>query len=207
MKLAAVLALALSLTACAAVSAEGGSTTNKSGTTDEWYSGSPTGRKEYGRQGGYGAIGIVQGLEQFDLGGTGLDASNSDVGITLRGGWKTPEGLAFEGCIESITGYSVDAGPGASLDVDTASFSFRGKYYLGKQKVQPYAFAGVGYEWVDTKVTGLDDNGIFVEIGAGVDVYLTLDVGVFVEGGYHRTTGDIKDLDSVNIAGGVVFRF
>ena len=209
MRLAAVLLLSLALPACASPSFEGGSSTNLSGKDEkEWYSGSPTGVKEYGRQGGYGAIGVTKGFEQFDLGGTGLEADDSDLGITLRGGWRTKEGLAFEGCVDSVTGYELGPSGGPTADLDFASFGFRGKYYLGKEKVQPYAFVGVGYSWVNVDLPGLhNDNGIFVNLGAGVDVYLTLDVGVFLEASYSRTTGDIRDLDHMDISGGVVFRF
>jgi hypothetical protein len=208
MKLAAVLVLALALPACAAVSAEGGSTTSKTGGEEEWYSGSPTGRKEYGRPGGYAAAGVTKGFEQFDTGGTGLSASDSDLGITIRGGYRNKDGLAFEGCIDSVTGYTVDAGGPASVDLDMASFGLRGKYYLGKQQVQPYAFVGAGYTWVNVDGLGINnDNGIFVALGAGVDVYMTLDVGLFLEASYNRTTGDIRDLDHVDISGGIIFRF
>ncbi len=206
MKLATVLAFALALPACAAPSYEGGSSTDLKGGGEEWYSGSPTGRKEYGRKGGYAAVGVVQGFEQFDTGGTGLDADDSDLGITLRGGYRNAEGLAVEGCVESLTGYGLDAGI-ASTELDFAKVGVRGKYYLGKGQAQPYAFVGVGYGWVDTDIPGIDDNGVFVNLGVGVDVYLSMDVGVFLEGGYTRTTGDIKDLDTMDIAGGVIFRF
>src|SRR5690349_19094757 len=205
MKLAAALALALALPACAAVSAQEGSTTNRSG-GDDFYSGSPTGRKEYGRPGGYAGIAAVQGLEQFDTSGTGLSADNSDLGFAIRGGWRTPEGLAIEGSVESVTGYSVSFGP-ASVDLDFSSVLVAGKYYLGKERVQPYAMVGLGYAWVDTNAPGLDDNAAFVRIGAGADVYITKDVAAFGEVNYNRMTGDLKDLDHVDLVVGFLFRF
>jgi len=205
MRLAAVLVLALALPACASFAPEGGSTTNKSG-GDDFYSGSPTGIKEYGRKGGYGAVAAIQGIEEFDTGGTGLSADNSDVGFAIRGGWRTPEGLAVEGSIESVTGYTLSAGP-SHIDLDFSSFSVSGKYYLAKEKVQPYALVGLGWAGVDTRVSGRDANDAFIRIGVGSDFYLTKDVALFAEVNYNRMTGDLKDLDHVDLVLGFLFRF
>jgi opacity protein-like surface antigen len=200
-----VLALTLALPACASVYAEGGSTTNKSG-DDTWYAESPTGKKEYGREGGYAGIALVQGFENFDTAGTGVSADDSDVGFAIRGGWRTAEGLAFEGSLESVTGYELSAGP-ASIDLDFTSLSFAGKYYLSPDRVQPYAMVGFGWAWVDTDVAGLDDDAVFIRIGGGADFYLNKDVAVFGELSYNRMTGDLKDLDHVDFVIGVLFRF
>ena len=207
MKLAAVLVLALALPACAAVSAEEGSSTSKSG-GDDWYAGSPTGKKEYGRQGGYAAIAGLKGLEQFDLGAGAASPSsgNSDLGFAIRGGWRTKEGLAVEGSIESVTGYSVDV-LGKPVDLDFSSLSMAGKYYLANERIQPYAMVGFGYAWVDTKFTGFDANAPFIRFGAGADFYVNKDIAIFGEVNYNRMTGDLKDLDHLDIVVGVLFRF
>ena len=205
MKLAAALLLALALPACAAVSAEGGSTTRRSG-DDGWYAGSPTGRKEYGREGGYAGLAGVLGFEQFDTGGTGLSAGDSDLGFAVRGGWRTAEGLAVEGSFESVTGYTVSAGP-AETDLDFTSFSVAGKYYFSPDRVQPYAMVGLGHAWVDTDIPGVDDDGAFVRLGGGADFYLSKEVAVFGELSYNRMFGDLKDLDHVDFVIGFLFRF
>jgi len=205
MRLWTALALALVLPACASMAAQEGSKPGaKSG--EDWYAGDPTGKKEYGRKGAYGGIALLQGIEQFDAGTSGIAYDDSDLGFAIRGGWRTKEGLAVEGSIESVTGYGFDVGP-FDEDVDLSSFSVTGKYYLASDRVQPYAMVGLGWAWLESDATDADADGAFVRLGGGVDVYVSKDVAIFAEASYNRMTGDVKDFDHVDVLLGVLFRF
>jgi hypothetical protein len=202
MRFALALALSCALPACASV---------QSKAEEEWYPHSPTGVKEYGREGGYGAFGGLLSFENFDTSGTGIDAGNSDLGFSARGGWRTAEGLAVEGFLEYIPGYDLDVTvPGfgtVSEDLKIWNIGFAGKYYVGHEKVQPYALFGLGWARAEVDNIDVDDSAPFVRFGAGSDFYVTKDVGVFFELDYDVMTGDLDDLNHWNGVLGLVFRF
>ena len=57
--------------------------------------GEPAGKdRSFGRQGGYAGIGALFGFEQFD--DDGFDADDSELGVGLKGGYRTKEGFAAE---------------------------------------------------------------------------------------------------------------
>jgi hypothetical protein len=201
MRLASVLFLALALPACASVSAGDGSAKS-----DDWHGGSASERKEYGREGGYVGFALVQGMENFDAGGRGVGYDDSNVGVAFRGGWRRQDGFAAEASIEDVRGYGIHAGPSRD-EVDLASFSVTGKYYFTDGRLQPYALAGLGYAWLDSRFSGADENGAFVRIGGGGEFYITSNFAAFGEMNYNRMLGDVKDFDHLDILIGVLYRF
>jgi len=201
MRLASVLFLALALPACASVSAGDGSAKS-----EEWHGGSSAERREYGREGAYVGFGLVQGMENFDAGGSGVGYDDSDIGIAFRGGWRTADGIAIEGSIEDVRGYGIHAGSFRD-EVDIASFSVTGKYYFTDGRLQPYALAGLGYAWLDSRFSGADEDGAFLRVGGGAEFYFTRNFAGFGELNYNRMMGDVKDFDHLDILIGLLYRF
>jgi opacity protein-like surface antigen len=193
--LAAVLAAAVALPACASPSAEGG-----------WYSGDPSGRMDFDRMGPYVGLYGIQSMEAFDTSGTGLDADDSDVGIGVRGGLRLDRNLAVEASIESVDGYELSSGT-ASVDLELLNFVVAGKYYLVPGRIQPYVLAGLGWADADVDALNLDDSGSFARVGAGADLYLTPAVAAFGEVTYNRMFNDLDDLDHYDLVIGLLFRF
>jgi outer membrane protein with beta-barrel domain len=199
MKLVLALSLALALPACAAMhpQQQGG---------EEWYPNSPTGVKEYGRKGGYGSAGVIQSFENFDTAGTGLSASDSDVGFALRAGARLEKNVAIELSAESLTGFGL-RGAGGSVDLDMWSVGVQGKYFFSDQKIQPYGLFGFGVANAQVDDLSIDDDGTYIRLGGGADFYVNKDVAIFGEVSYNRMLGDLKDLDHVDFIVGVMVRF
>jgi hypothetical protein len=199
MRLALALAFALALPACASNRYEGGG-------EKDWYAYSPTGTKEYYREGGYAAVGVAQGFENFDTGGTGLSAGDSDPGFALRGGYRFQKEFAVELSIENLTGFELEAGNN-SVDLDFWHYVVQGKYYFMTERFQPYALVGLGQSTGDVDSLGIDGDGGLIRLGVGTDFYINKDVGLFAEIHYNRLTGDLKDLDHTTALLGVIVRF
>lgn len=197
MRLALALALALALPACATASGKG---------DEEWDSRSPTGKTEYWRKGGYASVGALHGFERFKNKPTGVTVSDSDLGFVVRGGWRLDRNVAVEATVESETGYTVNHTPGPNTNIDLWSYGIQGKYYFADQRFQPYGLVGLGTAHA-TATNGVSDSGGFLRVGAGTEFYLAKDVALFGELSYNRMTGNLKDLDHVDLIVGVLVRF
>ena len=196
MRILAAMLAPLALAGCAAATVQ----------DKQFYDRSPTGKPEYARKGGYLGVGALQSMENFDTGGTGLSADDSNLGVVVRGGARLDENLAIELSLEDAFDYELSAGA-ASADLDIRSAAFQAKYYFLTDKVQPYALFGLGWAQADVSDIDVDDDGPFVRLGAGADMYLNPDVALFAELNYNRMGGDIDDLDHIDLLLGLLFRF
>jgi len=212
---AAVLAAAVALPACASAARPAALGAAPTAAEGSWYSGTPSGRMDYDRMGPYVALSLIQSMEDFDTGGTGVSADDADPGVGIKGGLRLDPNLSVELALESVAGYQVSAGA-AELDLDFTNVVVQGKYYLLTHRVQPFVFAGFG--WTDAEAdlsvpffsgASISDSetGTFFRVGAGADVYLTPAFAVFGEASYNRMMGDLKDLDHFDAVIGILFRF
>ncbi len=205
MRLLLALALALSLPACASAAGGGADATGGK----DWDPHSVTGKTEYWRKGYYGAVGLVQGFEHFNNVPAGASARDSDLGFTLRGGWRVDKDIAVEILAEDETGFGVRApGPGGgTANLDLWSFGVQGKFYFADQRLEPYGLVGIGGATASGDRGLRDGSGAFVRIGGGAEYYLKKDVALFAEASFNRMTGNLKNYDHVNLAVGVLVRF
>lgn len=224
MKCVAALVLALSLPACAAAAPspwtaasaplppaafegvdDGVRGSEKKG---EWYPHSPTGKKEFNREGPYIGISAIGAYEKFDTPvGSTIEFDDSSAGLGIRFGYRTWANLAVELVAENSFDFGVTT-PLGETELDIFSVGIQGKYFLLTEAFQPYALLGGGWTQVDVEGGGsMDDNGAYVRIGAGFEMYLTRDVALFGEGHLNRTLGGVKDFDHIDIQAGLIFRF
>jgi len=225
MKYVAALVLALSLPACAAAAVPTpwspaslpGPLTSFQGVDDgvrgseksgEWYPHSPTGKKEFNREGPYIGISAIASFEQFDTPtGSTVTFDDSTAGLGIRFGYRTWANLAVEVVAENSFDFDVMT-PLGDAQLDIFNVGIQGKYFLLTEAFQPYALLGGGWTQVDVEGGGsMDDNGAYVRIGAGFELYITRDVALFGEGHLNRTLGGVKDFDHVDIQAGFIFRF
>jgi len=160
--------------------------------------------RSYSREGPYAGISMLFGFEQFDTGG-GVDADDSDLGIGLRGGWRTSHGYAAEVVIQNASDFEIHRG-GFSADVDIWSFGVQGKYYFTPERAQPYFLAGFGVAQADADRGG-DDEGLYLRVGVGIEYYLKDDVAFFGEIDFDEMMGGVNDFDHVDLQFGVLLRF
>jgi hypothetical protein len=224
MKCVAALVLALSLPACASAAApspwspssvpaplaalqgvdDGVRGSEKKG---EWYPHSPTGKKEFNREGPYIGISAIGSFEQFDSPDPTVTFDDSTAGLGLRFGYRTWANLAVELVAEDSFDFKATT-PLGETKFDIFNVGLQGKYFLLTEAFQPYALLGAGWTQVDEQSGGaLDDNGAYVRIGAGFELYITRDVALFGEGHLNRTLGGVKDFDHIDIQAGFIFRF
>ena len=96
----------------------------------------------------------------------------------------------------------------ASADLDLLQFGVNGKFFLLKDRFQPYGLVGVGAARSDVnKDFNLDDDGGYVRLGIGLDTYITTNFAIFGEVNYDKMVGGTSDLDHINAQLGILFRF
>jgi len=179
-----------------------------------------------------GAYLMLAGVNSFDhFVGAERDFDNS-WGFAIRGGYRMNRFVAFEGSFEFLAGYEVDVAlpndEALSLTVDGGTATGNVKVYapwLGR--IQPYGLVGIGGQWARLRTTNptgfvcdpffwycsgtyteLDNAGAFTsKFGAGVEFWLSEDLGLVVDAAYTLPTGDLKDLRSTSLTWGAIFRF
>jgi hypothetical protein len=154
---------------------------------------------DYSRQGPYASAALVQGFENFD---TRASEDDSNVGIALRGGARLKPEVAVEGFIESVPGFEI-----AGADLDLLSFGAQGKYFLSRERIQPYALAGLGVARAEIDRFDEDESGMFLRVGFGSDFQMNRDVSLFAELNYNRMFGGVDDLDHLDFLVGLTVRF
>jgi opacity protein-like surface antigen len=160
---------------------------------------------DYARTGPYAGFGILEGFEEFDPPG-GLNATDSDLGIAVRGGMRLNPNVAVEATIEDASEFRLRT-PAGSTDLDIWSLGVQGKYFLATDKVQPYLLAGVGAARVEVDRFASDEEGGYFRLGFGSDFYVNRDVALFGEATYNHLLGDVRDFDHVDVLIGVLVRF
>ena len=162
--------------------------------------------KEFDRTGLYiGAYGI-QSFEDFDTSGTNVDTGDSDLGVGLKLGFRLGRFLAVEAVAENVTGFEIEAGT-VSSDLDLTAYGLQGKFFLLGGRFQPYGLAGFGITSADVDTFDLDEDGGYVRLGLGLDVYITSNFAAFGEVNYNKGTGSTDDITHTDLQLGVLFRF
>lgn len=150
------------------------------------------------KTGFYLGLGGSYAVEDFDN-TEGLDIDNS-WGLNVHGGYQFHRNIALEANFDWYDHFDIHTGfPGGNGDVEIWTIMFDGKFMLPlDNKVVPYARIGIGI--MDAKVDfgsfGSDrDSDLAFNLGAGIDVFLTDNVSVGLDGKYVWGTGDVDDLN------------
>jgi len=184
------LALPLLLAACASPAVPEGETRKED-------------RTSFSREGIYVGAYVLQSYEDFAFQGAG----DSDLSAGIRGGYRLSPGLALEGNIEQVNGFTIGSGP-AKSDLDVRKFGAAAKLFIATERFQPYFVFGGGL--AHTSVDGpinFDHDGGYLRSGFGMDVYLSPRFAVFGEANYNRLMGGVDDLNHIDVQLGIQFRF
>jgi opacity protein-like surface antigen len=182
------------------------------------YTTRPT-KADYTRPGPYLGLGASGGLEKFN-GGEG-SAFGDSVGFTFRGGYRLTRNFAVEGLYEYMDdfGFSTTTFRGTRIhdDIHTHNFSLMGKAILplgDTDQIQPYLSGGVGFvnanntgEIRGEEVAGNSATEFAGRVGAGIDLMVTPELAVTVDGGYVLPTGNLSDLNYISYGMGLRYAF
>jgi opacity protein-like surface antigen len=102
-------------------------------------------------------------------------------------------------------------------DIHTHNFSLMGKAILplgDTDQIQPYLSGGVGFVNANSEgkirgeeVAGNSATEFAGRVGAGIDLVVTPELAVTVDGGYVLPTGDLSDLNYISFGMGVRYAF
>jgi opacity protein-like surface antigen len=176
-------------------------------------------KADYTRPGPYLGLGVSGGLEQFN-GGEG-SAFGDSAGFTFRGGYRVMRYFAVEGLYEYMDNFGFSAttlrGTRIHDDIHTHNFSLMGKAILPLgylDQFQPYLSGGVGFVNANSngKIRGEETQGSSAtefagRVGGGIDLVVTPQLAVTVDGGYVLPTEKLSNLNYISFGMGVRYAF
>ena len=162
---------------------------------------------------GYGRTGIYLGLagsyaiETFDDLGLPVPVDNS-LGLSLRVGYRLLSRLGLEVQAEWAEGFDVK---GTGIEIETWAVTANARAYFTDARVQPYLLLGFGLMHASARFPlGLGTEtgtGFAARVGGGVDVGITDQIALVLEGTYVGATGPLSDLGYGSIVWGLQYRF
>jgi len=157
----------------------------------------------------YIGVGGAFAKELFDKGDT-----DSGAEVNARVGYRFLDFLAVEAFGGYEPHFNGNSGQYTSADVSIwEGFGNLKVYPLARWTgwVQPYALAGLGYMWADTKggvlANNVNDNGPSGRFGGGIDMFLTEHVFFTIDGAYLNPWNDASEFDQWLIGGALQYRF
>ena len=157
---------------------------------------------EYSRNGLYAGASIIGAASNFDQ--QAIEDTEVSPGWGARAGYRFLDRFAVEAAYEGGEDFEFDS---AGVNVEMQSLTLQGKFFVTTGAVQLYGMAGVGYLDPETGTLGLDDTEPLGRLGAGVEMYLTPSLPLFIEVDYTWPTGDLEDLDYGTAQAGLLIRF
>jgi opacity protein-like surface antigen len=78
-------------------------------------------------------------------------------------------------------------------------------------RFQPFAMVGIAWMWdrrTGSAINGSDESGAFVSrYGGGIDIYVTDNIVLTAESAWVLPSGQLSDLNQVQVGGAVQYRF
>ena len=176
---------------------------------DDPWSIAPGDPDSFTRAGAFAGLGFNWQVPGFQAPYRDQNYGNS-WGFNARGGYRFYDWLAAEAIVE----YADDFGPrrpGTTADnLSMLSTTVNGKFILPIDRFQPYLESGFGF----LRVNDGDgfrredrDIGFAGRIGAGIDLYVTRHISIFVDNSFTMATGDASDLYFYSLGGGARWNF
>lgn len=160
---------------------------------------------EYSRNGFYAGASIIGAVSNFDeVQMQPIEDTEVTPGWGARAGFRFLDRFAIEGAYEGGEEFEFDS---AGVDVEMQSLTLQGKFYLTTGAVQLYGMVGVGYLDPESDTLNVDDSEPLGRLGAGLEMYLTPSLPIFIEVDYTKPTGDLEELEYAVAQAGVLVRF
>jgi opacity protein-like surface antigen len=152
----------------------------------------------------YGTLGGLWSNAAFDIPSTAN--SKNSYGLDTRVGYQFHSVLAAELQYQWASYYKITQGGATLQTVETHAATANIKAGLLETAFQPYALFGVGIMNGQLH-PGNDATDFALRVGAGVQVFVSDNIGLYGELTYLKSFGSLRDLDSVPIAFGAAFRY
>lgn len=186
---------------------------------------------DFARPGGYVALGGNYGLQDFGGPGGRKGRNGDGAGLDARLGRRVNKWFGVEFFFDWTTNFSVSAPAKVQTsfpvkptntkiqDIETYLYGISGKFYPLHGRVQPYVVAGMGGLTSSSNIPGSIaaanglssssqvDTGFIGRAGLGLDVYITENFVVEIEGTYVMPTGPVNDLWFALLGGNLQYRF
>jgi hypothetical protein len=104
----------------------------------------------------------------------------------------------------------LDLGLTPTAELQLRAAMLQGKLYLLTGRIQPYLMAGAGYLDAKLKFAGLSERAAapLGRGGIGIDVYLTRNLVLQLQGAYSRGIGsELRDIEYFTFGGSAILRF
>jgi opacity protein-like surface antigen len=163
----------------------------------------------YDRDGWYLGLGAGWAKELFQNGNSG------DSGfVQLRAGYHFLRFAALEPQLEYTPKFKGKSGKWAGTDIATWATWLNIKGYPTAPWTGPFQpFGMIGIAWMWERLTGsainnsVEEGGFAARFGAGIDFYVTENIVLNTEAAYVLPTGELDDLDQVQLGGNFIYRF
>jgi len=164
---------------------------------------------EYDRDGWYVGLGGGWAKELFQNGNSG------DSGfVQLRAGYHFLRFAATELQLEYTPKFHGKSGQFAGVDVATWAVWLNMKGYPTAPWTGPFQpFGMIGIAWMWERLTGpavnnsIEEGAFAARFGGGLDFYVTKNIMLTAEAAYVLPTGQLDDLNQLQIGGALQYRF
>jgi opacity protein-like surface antigen len=169
----------------------------------------PAGEQAWDRDGWYLGLGGGYAKELF----SGGDASDGGF-MQIRAGYHFLRFAALEAQFEYSPKFNGQSGQWNGVDIATWATWLNIKGYPTAPWtafVQPFGMIGIAWMW--ERLTGpavnnsIEEGGFASRFGGGLDVYVTRNIMITAEAAYVLPTGELDDLNQVQIGGALQYRW
>lgn len=177
----------------------------------------PADEPDYGRTGPYVSVGASIGTatkleDQIDIVPEVPIRVDSAVGAEAKVGYRILSWLAAEGQVEWLPGFDAKiANDVKVIDGRTLFATANAKAFARPEtRFQPFLLVGVGYmrgEYQLFTGANVDGQGFAWRAGGGLDAYFNEHWAISIDISYVVPSGDLQDLDYIDIGLGAVYRF
>lgn len=175
------------------------------------YSVAPGDPADFDRAGAFVGLGFNWQVPGFQGDLRNQDFGNS-WGFNARGGYRFYDWLAAEAIIEYADEFGPNAANATADEEKLLSTTVNGKFIVPLERFQPYVEAGFGLLYANDGVgfrSAIKDRdvGFAGRLGAGIDLYLTRHISIFVDNSWTMATDNTEDLYFYSLGGGARYNF
>jgi hypothetical protein len=133
-------------------------------------------------------------------------------GFNARGGYRFFDWFAAEAIVEYADKFGPNRARSVAPDISLLSSTVNAKFIVPVERFQPYLELGAGFLYANTgsgffNSISDEDFGFAGRLGAGIDLYLTRNVSLFVDNSWTMSTDNAEDLYFYSLGGGARYNF
>jgi hypothetical protein len=166
---------------------------------------------DFARRGAFAGVGFKWQVPGFQGSLLHQDYDKS-AGFDARGGYRFFDWFSTEAIFEFADKFRPRARGATGPDVQLITTTVNAKFIVPLDRFQPYLETGIGFLYANEGsgfANAFSDNnvGFAGRIGAGIDLYLTRNVSLYVDNSWTMATNDTPDLYFYSLGGGARYNF